>query len=82
MITILFFLHFLSTDFLGSTEFFCPQIITDYFFGTEIRGFFKDTAWLRIDIIHGTSWLRLAGASSRLSYILHSSFFSRVYTLV
>ena len=55
MITILFFLHFLSTDFLGSTEFFCPQIITDYFFGTEIRGFFKDTAWLRIDIIHGTS---------------------------
>ena len=55
MITILFFLHFLSTDFFGSTEFF---LSTDYhrlFFGTEIRGFFKDTAWLRIDIIHGTS---------------------------
>ena len=32
---------------------FCPQIITDFhrlFFGTEIHGFFKDTAWLRIDI--------------------------------
>ena len=28
--------------------------------GTEIHGFFKDTAWLRIDIFHGTSWLWLA----------------------
>ena len=25
------------------------MIITD-FFGTEIHGFFKDTAWLRLDI--------------------------------
>ena len=44
--------------------------------GTEIHGFFKDTAWLRIDIFHGTSWLRLACASSRLSYIFQYSNFS------
>ena len=37
----------LSTDYHRLT-----QIII---FGTEIHGFFKDTAWLRIDIIHGTS---------------------------
>ena len=37
--------------------------------GTEIHRFFKDTAWLRIDIFHGTSWLRLACASSRLSLL-------------
>ena len=59
----------LSTDYPLNS--FCPQIITDLhrflnikdiliitdFFGTEIHGFIfnKDTAWLRIDIIHGTS---------------------------
>ena len=54
-----------------------------YFLGTEIHGFFKDTAWLRIDIIHGTSWLRLAGASSRLSLLCTQAYAqpSRVYTL-
>ena len=35
---------------------------TDYFIlARKSTAFFlKDTAWLRIDIIHGTSWLRLA----------------------
>ena len=49
------------------------RIPLDDFLGTEIHGFFKDTACLRIEIIHGTSWLRLACASSRLSFPL--SFF-------
>ena len=49
---------FIITDFRhGNTRSFCPQIITDYFFwhGNPRLYFYKDTAWLRIDIIHTTS---------------------------
>ena len=48
--------------------------------GTEIHGFFKDTAWLRMDIYHGTSWLRLASQVHGL--FCFSAVMSRVYTLV
>ena len=41
MITILFFLHFLSTDFFWSTEFFCPQIITDFIKARKSAAFSK-----------------------------------------
>ena len=40
-----FFVHRFS--FL-STEFFVHRLTQIIYFGTEIRGFFKDTAWLRI----------------------------------
>ena len=58
--------------------------------GTEIHGFFKDTAWLRIDIFHGTSWLWLASQVHGLVtffnipifQFFNISFQSRVYTLV
>ena len=48
--------------------------------GTEIHGFFKDTAWLRMDIYHGTSWLRLASQVHGL--VCFSAVMSRVYNLV
>ena len=48
--------------------------------GTEIHGFFKDTAWLHMDIYHGTSWLRLASQGHGL--VCFSEVMSRVYTLV
>ena len=74
-----FFVHRLAqiiTDFLISKDI---VIITD-FLGTEIHGFFKDTAGLRIDIIHGTSWLRLVSQVHGL--VCFSAVMSRVYTLV
>ena len=55
--------------------------------GTEIHGFFKDTAWLRIDIPRHFV-ITACFASSRLSYIFQYfnfsilQFQSRVYTLV
>ena len=61
--TDIFFLHGLL---------FCPQIITDFhrlFFGTEIHGFFKDTAWLRIDIYPRHFVITACFASSRLSLL-------------
>ena len=59
-----FFIHrvfLLSTDYHRLTQIYLISkdilIITDFLFGTEIHGFIfnKDTVWLRIDIIHGTS---------------------------
>ena len=48
-----------------------------FYFGTEIHGFIfnKDTVWLRIDIIHGTSWLRLASQVHGLVTFFNISFF-------
>ena len=78
----LFHWVFLSTDYHRLTQIFLISkdivIITD-FLGTEIHCFFKDTAWLRIDIIHGTSWLRLA---LQVRGLVCSAVTSRVYTCI
>ena len=73
-----FFVHRFPQIIFSTDVFFVhrlSQINTDYFFGTEIRGFFKDTAWLRIDIIHGTSWLRLASQVHGLVTFFNFSIF-------
>ena len=52
-------LTFLSTDYHRLTQIFLISkdivIITDFYFGTDEHGFFKDTAWLRIVFIHNQS---------------------------
>ena len=49
------------------------------FLGTEIHGFFKDTAWLRIDI---TTALRGYGLLAQVrGLVCFSALTSRVYTL-
>ena len=48
--------------------------------GTEIHGFFKDTAWLRIDVITA---LRGYGLLAQVrGLVCFSALTSRVYTLV
>ena len=49
------------------------------FLGTEIHGFFKDTAWLRIDI---TTALRDYGLLAQVRGLVCFAVTSRVYTLV
>ena len=67
-------------DYVDATVSDTMRMLLGYFLGTEIHCFFKDTAWLRIEIIHGTSWLRLALQVRGL--VCFSAVTSRVYTLV
>ena len=70
------------------SDFFCPQIITDFhrllnikdiliitdFLGTEIHGFFKDTAWLRIVLstaLRGYGLLRKFAAFFSTEFFVH-----------
>ena len=69
------FIHrvFLSTDYHRFTQIFLISkdivIITDYFSARKSTAFSKTRLLAPHWYNHGTSWLRLAGASSRLSLL-------------
>ena len=64
---------FLSTDYHRFTQIFLISkdivIITDYFLARKSTAFSKTRLLAPHWYNHGTSWLRLAGASSRLSLL-------------